>query len=85
MAYIIGGTFLVWTNTLMVFNGQKRIQTFLISETINRVEKEHELQSILFALEGANVLFQNEGFNDSVRFINRPCEKMFVSSKKDLK
>lgn len=79
--HVMGASALICTNALIIFNGQKKIQRFLILESINRVEKEHELQSILFAYEGANVLFQNS----SVRFINRSCEKVFVSSSSKLK
>ena len=76
MPMILGMGLMQTANLVVVFNGQKKIQKQLLRETIQRVQKDSELQYILLSLYGGSALFSN----DSVRFVNRTFESIFVKS-----
>lgn len=42
---------------LTMLNDHILTERFLLKETIDRLKKEHELQSILFSFDGANIMF----------------------------
>ena len=72
-AIALGG--LMITNFMMILNAKKsNMESKLVSQ-ISGIRKDFELQTILFSLEGANIIFREK----SVRFINMISESIFSS------
>ena len=69
----LGG--LLISNFMMILNARKENMEANLDSQINGIRKDFELQTILFSLEGSNIIFREK----SVRFINQYCESIFTS------
>ena len=69
----LGG--LLISNFMMMLNAKKDNMEAYFNYRINVIRKDFELQTILFSIEGANIIFREK----SVRFINPICENIFTS------
>ena len=72
-AIALGG--LLISNLMMILNRKKDNFDANLNSQINGIRKDYELQTILFSLEGANIIFREK----SVRFINMMSESIFSS------
>ena len=69
----LGG--LMIANFMMILNAKKSNMDYKLESQILGIRKDYELQTILFSLEGANIIFREK----SVRFINMMSESIFGS------